>query len=119
MWLIGEQRQVAEMNLNPPHLGPLEMRITLENNQANINFTSMHAVVRDSLEAAVPRLREMLADNGLNLIDVNVSQHSFAHTREQAGDSGPFNNEDSRDPVTDRSWRPQRSLAIGLVDFYV
>ena len=50
----------------------------------NVAFTSRHAVVREAMEQAMPRLREMLDSNGLSLAESNVSDQSFAEQREFA-----------------------------------
>ncbi|MDP1683519.1 MAG: flagellar hook-length control protein FliK [Burkholderiales bacterium] len=83
-WAATNQHQVAELRLNPPNLGPIEIRITISNDQATAMFVSAHASVRDSIEAALPRLREMLGESGLTLGNVNVSSQSFQQ-QQQAG----------------------------------
>lgn len=83
-WLVSQKVQGAQVKLNPANLGPMEVRIQMQNDQASIQFSSHHAVVREALEAALPRLREMLEASGLQLVDVDVSgQQSFAG-RQQA-----------------------------------
>lgn len=83
VWFVSQNINSANLRLNPQHLGPLEMQVSLDGSQANVTFTSQHAVVREALESALPRLREMLADNGLNLANVNVSQHNSPEQRGQ------------------------------------
>jgi flagellar hook-length control protein FliK len=73
-WLITNKITAASLRLNPQHLGPMEMAVSMDGDQASVSFTSQHAMVRDALESAIPRLREMLSENGLNLVNVNVSQ---------------------------------------------
>ncbi len=80
-WMVGQKLQGAEIRLNPAHLGPMEVRIQVQHDQANITFSAQHGVVRDALEAAIPRLREMLGESGLNLANVQVSDQSFAQQR--------------------------------------
>lgn len=93
MWVANQKFQGAEIKLNPPQLGPIEVRVQLQHEQAHISFTAQHASVREALEAALPRLREMFNANGFNLVDVNVSQHSFAeqqrHAQERATGAVP------------------------------
>ena len=81
VWMAGQNHQVAELHLNPPELGPLKITLTLNHDQASAQFVSAHAPVRDAIEAALPRLREMLADNGITLGNASVSADAF---REQA-----------------------------------
>lgn len=84
-WMVGSKLQGAEIRLNPAHLGPMEVRIQIQNDQANINFTAQHGMVREALEAAIPRLREMLGESGLQLNNVTVSDQSLAEQRRQEG----------------------------------
>lgn len=87
-WAASNNQQVAQLQLNPPNLGPIEIRITLNSEQANAAFTSPHAAVREAIEAALPRLRDMLADNGLSLGNVNVSSQSFQQQQQHANGQG-------------------------------
>ena len=85
-WVATNTQQVAHLQINPPNLGPIEIRISLASDQTHAAFTSPHAAVREAIEAALPRLREMLADNGLSLGNVNVSSQSFQQQQQsQAG----------------------------------
>ena len=89
-WMIGQKLQAAEIRMNPPHLGPLEVKIQWHNDQTQIQFTSHHAVVRDALETALPRLRELMSQAGIDLGQVDVSAYSQGGDRQQehAGQAG-------------------------------
>lgn len=73
LWMVSNQQQVAELSLNPPDLGPLQVVLSLSDDQASATFVSQHADVRQALEAALPRLREMMADSGISLAETTVS----------------------------------------------
>ena len=74
-WMVNGDIQTASIQIKPPHLGPLHIQLSIQNDQATIHFTTHHGVVKDALEAAIPRLREMLAENGgVQLVNVDVSQ---------------------------------------------
>jgi flagellar hook-length control protein FliK len=75
-WVATQHGQSAELHLNPPQLGPLDVLIKVNGDQATALFTSPHAVVRDAIEQALPKLREMLADNGIMLGNATVSDQS-------------------------------------------
>ncbi|RMG30705.1 MAG: hypothetical protein D6721_03105 [Gammaproteobacteria bacterium] len=76
-WLVGHRLQAAEIHLNPPHLGPVEVRIQLHGDQGTqIHFHAQHAVVREAIEAALPRLRELMHEAGVTLGQVHVADHS-------------------------------------------
>ena len=68
--------QQAEIKLNPANLGPMEIKLSMNDDKASISFVTQHAPVRDALDAALPRLKEMLEQQGLNLVDVDVSTQS-------------------------------------------
>ena len=81
LWMVSQQQQVAELSLNPPDLGPLQVVLTINNDQASAMFVSPHADVRQALEAALPRLREMMAEGGISLGSATVN----ADTSQQQG----------------------------------
>lgn len=84
--MIARDMQKAEIRLNPPELGMLEVKVQVQGDQANIQFSTPHGQVKDALDAAIPRLREMLEENGLTLGDVNVSHQSLANDQSQSGE---------------------------------
>lgn len=72
VWMARGDQQMAELKVTPPNLGPLEVRLNINHDQASVSFVSNHASVRDAIEAAIPRLREMLAEQSLNLVQAEV-----------------------------------------------
>ena len=80
VWMAQGKHALAELRLNPPELGPLKIVIALggdDGREARVAFASPHAAVRDAIEAAMPRLREMMADSGISLGQTAVSAESF------------------------------------------
>ena len=74
----------ASLQLTPVDLGPLEVNVAVRDNQATVHFGASNAETRALLEASIPRLREMLAAQGFQLMDSSVS-HGFARqTRHEA-----------------------------------
>lgn len=88
VWLANQQQQVAQINVTPPNLGPIEIRLNLSSDQASAIFISPHAAVRDAIEAALPRLRDMLAESGLTLGNVDVSSQSFGQAQQGHAQGG-------------------------------
>ncbi|PIV87813.1 MAG: hypothetical protein COW48_09500 [Hydrogenophilales bacterium CG17_big_fil_post_rev_8_21_14_2_50_63_12] len=119
VWLAGRQSQVADLSLNPPHLGTLEVRLSLSGSDAGAQFYSPNPVVREAIEAALPRLRELMAQAGIVLGDAQVRDESFA--RHEAGGSARAGGEPSSDEAI-ASLAPAGAMAIraglGLVDLY-
>lgn len=76
VWMVQQQVQSAHIRLDPPELGTLEVRVSVDGDQATVTFSSAHGNVRESVEQAIPRLREMLGEGGLQLADVSVGHRS-------------------------------------------
>lgn len=80
-WLVSQDLTNAQLKLTPAHLGPIEIRISVSEDQANVWFGAHSAVTREALEAAAPRLRDMLGAQGYSQVNVNVnvdvSQQAF------------------------------------------
>jgi flagellar hook-length control protein FliK len=84
VWMTNNQIQTAQIQINPPNLGPLEVRVTLDQGQASVQFSSTHGDVRDAVQAALPRLRDMFGEAGVTLLDIDVSARSFAQQRQDS-----------------------------------
>lgn len=83
--------QVAELQLNPPGLGPLKVTLSMNDNQVQALFVSAHSSVRAAVEAALPQLRSTLADSGISLGNTSVnsgSQQQPAFAQGHQGQSG-------------------------------
>ena len=89
--MAGNRLQSAEIRLTPAELGPLRIQVAVDDGAANVTFLSQHAVTRDAIEQALPRLRELLAENGLTLNETNVGGHDEQGVHEGNSD----NNDDS------------------------
>jgi flagellar hook-length control protein FliK len=98
---------VAELQLNPPGLGPLKVSLSMDEHQIQALFVSAHASVRAAVEASLPQLRATLADNGISLGNTSVS----ADSQQQAA----FAQEQSRQP-NQRAYpnNPMPSMAASL-----
>ncbi|AVO55053.1 flagellar hook-length control protein FliK [Ectopseudomonas mendocina] len=77
MWLSSQNLKSAEIQLDPAELGRLEVRVNLSQDQAQVTFASPNAGVREALEGQMHRLRELFAQQGMNLADANVSDQSL------------------------------------------
>lgn len=80
VWMNSRGISSAEIKMNPEHMGPISVRIDLNQDQATIAFTAQNSAVREALEASLPKLREMLSAQQVNLADVSVSQQSTSNS---------------------------------------
>lgn len=84
VWMVSNQHS-AQLRLNPAELGTIDVNIQIHDDEARIMFSTQHGAVREAIETALPRLRDMLEGQGLNLVDVNVNER---HASPQHGDRG-------------------------------
>lgn len=97
-WMASNHRQQAELILNPPQLGRIEVTLTLDGDRASVSFVSPHAAVRETLENAMTRLREVLAEAGVTLGQTHVgadSRHNqnAMHLKDDGSASGRMDGE--------------------------
>ncbi len=80
MWMVQGDQQFARLQLNPPQLGPLEVRVSVQQDQTtSVSFIAQHAAVREALEAALPRLREMFDQQSMQLVRAEVNDPGTQH----------------------------------------
>lgn len=87
--MTGAGQDRAELVLTPPQLGRIEVSISMKGDEASAVFVSANPVVREALESALPRLREVLADAGITLGQTQVGAESQGEsaTPRQTGDN--------------------------------
>jgi len=84
VWLAKNDHQVAQISINPPQLGPVQISISLNGDQAIATFTSPHPEVRQAIQDSLPQLREMLTSAGISLGQANVGSQLPSQNREAA-----------------------------------
>ncbi|WP_408611391.1 flagellar hook-length control protein FliK [Bowmanella yangjiangensis] len=72
--LVNLGNMSADIRLDPPDLGSMQVRVQMHGEQATVNFVVQSQQARDMLDQAVPRLREMLAEKGIELGQSFVQQ---------------------------------------------
>jgi flagellar hook-length control protein FliK len=90
VYMVGSEEQTASLTLNPPDLGPLQVVLSVSNDQASVTFSANQEEVRQALENALPRLREMMSESGIALgnATVNAGMPDGRQGQEQAARNG-------------------------------
>lgn len=118
MVMASKNGQFADIKLDPPELGSLQVRLHLKNDQVSVVFNTPHASVREALEQNMPRLREMFADQGLNMSDSSVEDHSRGQQRDESGSGGSSFASYQGDVVDEGRVDVVRGESLSLVDYY-
>ncbi|MGR5417698.1 flagellar hook-length control protein FliK [Vibrio diabolicus] len=74
--MMSKNLKNLDIRLDPPELGRMQIRMTMNNDVANVHFTVNNPQARDIIEQTLPRLREMLAQQGMQLADSSVQQQN-------------------------------------------
>lgn len=118
--LAARDTQSATLYMTPADLGPVQVRIDMNQDQASVWFTAEHADTRTALEQALPRLRELFTAQGMSLTDAGVFGNR-SHAQQQqpqsfASNSTPLGNFASDDALADTAM--VRSISLGMLDAY-
>jgi flagellar hook-length control protein FliK len=120
--MSGLKLQSARIQLSPAELGPITVNLVVNDEGADLTFHAHHVLTRDAIEQALPKLREMLGENGLTLGNATVStrdgqKDGFEHASRQAGDTDS-DRADATGGEASGEIRPVRILK-GLLDTFV
>jgi len=94
MMISNGQQQVAELQLNPARMGSISVRVQLDDEKANISFVTTQTAVKEAIEVSLPRLKEQLEQQGLDLGQVDVSSQDAEQTSEDDADRKMMASED-------------------------
>jgi flagellar hook-length control protein FliK len=108
----------GSLTLTPEHLGPLEVRLSVNQGTTNVWFGSQHADTRAALTEALPRLREMFADAGLSLGHAGVSHEAPRQGREAEAARFAGSSAGEITEGTEVVARTSHRVLLGLVDTY-
>ena len=122
VWASKQGVQTATLQLDPPELGSLQVKLHITHDQVSVSFSSPHASVRDSVEQSMPRLKEMLEEQGLSLGESSVNDQGASSSDrdrdEQTGVASRDGRYDaSREEGAEVSENENKS-SLSLVDYY-
>ena len=122
VFMANNQLQQAQITLNPEKLGPVQVKLHMDKEQqVHVTMTAQHGTTREAMENALPRLREMLEQSGINLGSVDVGDNKqFSEKNSSDSDANHTHTQldgDEADLTNDIS--PTKVIATdNIVDFY-
>ncbi|APF03325.1 TPA: flagellar hook-length control protein FliK [Legionella pneumophila] len=72
VWLGHQEIKSALIKIHPEELGPLEINVNVVKDNASVNISTHSVYVKEIVDQALPRLREMMAQQGINLSEVHI-----------------------------------------------
>lgn len=123
----GQRVNSAEISVSPAELGPIKVSIELRGQEAAVQFAAAHATTRAAIEDALPRLREMLAAQGLQLTQADVGDRAprdpggaFAGQGDRGSrDDGSAATREAGARAEGRAVRAVEARRVGLIDVRV
>jgi len=70
---IGQQVQRAQIRLDPPNLGRIEISISVDGDKTSVNLVTSNPQVRDAIAQTLDQLRQTLSQNGSVSVDLSFS----------------------------------------------
>ncbi|GAB3738260.1 hypothetical protein GCM10028794_20870 [Silanimonas algicola] len=83
-WIAEQQGGEATLRISPEGLGPVEIRLKLDGDRVDLGFAATQQDTRQALQDALPKLREMLAQQGLQLGQADVGQKHAQSSNDEA-----------------------------------
>jgi flagellar hook-length control protein FliK len=119
MVMMNQKLQQIEIRLDPQELGNVNVKINLQNEQAVVSFTVQNQQAKEALDQNLGRLKEMLAESGVDVGDANVEQQNKQNGEEQHSDSrgGDGNSEELSGLIDTQTLNLVKGSSTG-VDYY-
>ncbi len=122
VFMVNQQMQQAQIRLNPEHLGPVQVRLQIDRDQmVSVAMTAQHGTTREALEAAIPKLKEMLEEAGIHFDSVSVEDErhfsAFKDEQSQSSSRGKQGGTSANDAVETESPKIKTNTD-NMIDFY-
>jgi flagellar hook-length control protein FliK len=123
--MLSINNKEAEVRLDPPEMGSMQIRIRSDAEQAHINFVVQNQQAKEALEQSMPRLREMLAQQGLELGESTISYGQSGGESSEQGENRTQGNlvdkeaiNDSDQELTANTAQSSRKQTSSSIDYY-
>lgn len=86
--MANQKIQEAKIMLNPEKLGPVQIKLHIDKDQlVQVSMHAVHGMTRAAMEDAIPKLKDMLAEAGINFGAVDVGDQASFEQHEAQEDS--------------------------------
>jgi len=113
---IQHKLQTAEVQLHPEELGSMQIKLNLQQDQLSVQFVVQQGAAKEALEQQMPKLRELLEQQGIALSEGQVEQRQSRSQQEQH--SGRHGNHGGAESEIAAVQTVQMKVSDRMVDFY-
>ncbi|WP_172967685.1 flagellar hook-length control protein FliK [Hydrogenovibrio sp. JE_KL2] len=123
VYMANNKVQEAKITLNPEKLGPVQIKLHLDKNQqVHVAMSAHHHMTKETMEAAIPKLREMFDSAGIDLGSIDVNQDSQFEAQQQNNEQGSQQGNAFGQSLSDESEHESTPIIVkqtdGLIDYY-
>lgn len=106
MTMVSNDIQQARIQLDPPELGSLEIKLHIHQDQASVQVSAQNGQVKEVLDGSAQRLRDALNAQGIELAEFSVS----ADAGQQQSQQGGSTNDQGVAVTEDGDWQDAENL---------
>lgn len=123
--MVNQKLMTADIRLDPPELGSMQARVQLNGDQASVSFVVQTQTARDMLQDSQQRLRDMLAERGIELNQSSIRQQSDQSANgqngqgQQAGQGQQFANGENIENIGQSELVSVSMPENGVIDYFV
>ncbi|MEM9102088.1 MAG: flagellar hook-length control protein FliK [Pseudomonadota bacterium] len=119
--LLTQQIKEAKIEVDPPELGPIQIKLAINQQDVNVQFQTQSGATKDHIENALPKLKEMLEESGYNLLESHVNQEQSGNRSGNSATSEEtlsFKSDELQDSELEEVINQELSLDRKGVDFF-
>lgn len=121
-WMVNARNAMAEIRLDPPELGSMQVRVNVSGDAASVSFVVQSQHAKDALADTMPKLREMLQEQGISLGESTVRQDARSQSNGEQGQQFAGGGNSAEDVELEDDTRViEQSINLnteGGIDFY-
>ncbi len=121
-WMVNARNAMAEIRLDPPELGSMQVRVNVSGDAASVSFVVQSQHAKDALADTMPKLREMLQEQGISLGESTVRQDAKSQSNGEQGQQFTGGGNSAEDVELEDDTRViEQSINLnteGGIDFY-
>ncbi|QHJ13602.1 Flagellar hook-length control protein [Paraglaciecola mesophila] len=125
-FMVNANQLVADIRLDPAELGSMHVKVSVSGESANVSFVVQSLHAKEAIDNAAPKLKEMLAEKGIELGQSSVEQGSQEKSDEQQmADNGNSHGRNAEQGLAESEvpegvlQQPIVNGALGGIDYFV
>jgi len=123
MVMINQKIQQVDIQLDPPEMGNIHVRVNLQNEQAAVQFIVQNQQAKEALEQNMGKLRDMLAESGVDVGGANIEQREAKEQNDSASGNqanASKQGDSAEEMLSDKNGSPLNMLKASStgVDYY-